>query len=88
MLRNKQTVVKQINKLEKGPVIIVCPLVALIENQVVEAEKLSITAAKLKDNVLSCDNQQIIGSPDSWQLNSKQRDMSLSEVYQGKYGWS
>ncbi|KAM4539460.1 putative ATP-dependent DNA helicase RecS [Odontesthes bonariensis] len=66
--------------------IVVCPLVALMEDQVREAKKLGVRAGQLGVD----DEQQIIaghfslvfGSPEAWLLNSKWRRMLNTRIYQ------
>ena len=66
--------------------IVVSPLVALIADQIKEATKLGLKALQLSDNAAHDDIihgrcQLVFGSPESWLLNNKWRNMLSSELY-------
>ncbi|KAK7879969.1 hypothetical protein WMY93_033359 [Mugilogobius chulae] len=96
VLRGKHTVRKvrcyssgphelQLQRVENPIVIVVSPLVALMDDQIKEASNLSISAAKLGDNdgdIIDGKCQLVFGSPESWLLNQKWRNMLASETYQ------
>ncbi|KAK2917148.1 hypothetical protein Q8A67_001522 [Cirrhinus molitorella] len=67
-------------------VVIVSPLLALMEDQIKEAEKLGVTAGQLgvhdERDILEGRFSLAFGSPESWLLNSKWRRMLTSSVYQ------
>lgn len=77
-------VVKEMGRVQDPVVIIVSPLIALVEDQIREAEKLGVTGMQLggrNDNeILHGRCQLVFGSPESW-LNDKWRTMLASEVY-------
>ncbi|KAK9977185.1 hypothetical protein ABG768_019006 [Culter alburnus] len=73
-------------KAGKAIVVIVSPLVALMEDQVKEAEKLGLCAAQLgvhnDQDIMVGYYSLIFGSPESWILNPKWRAMLASTLYQ------
>ncbi|ROL28095.1 ATP-dependent DNA helicase Q-like 3 [Anabarilius grahami] len=72
-------VAKKMGRNENPVVIVVSPLVALMENQVKEATEMGITAMQLgvqdEVDITSGRCQLLFGSPESWLLNKKWRDM-------------
>ncbi|XP_035658335.1 probable ATP-dependent DNA helicase RecS [Branchiostoma floridae] len=69
---------------DKPIVIVVSPLVALMEDQVKEAPKFGVLASQLGKNneeILQGNVELVFGSPESWLLNDKWRDMLASPVY-------
>ncbi|XP_076146136.1 putative ATP-dependent DNA helicase Q1 [Alosa pseudoharengus] len=79
-------VAKKMGHNENPLVIVVSPLVALMEDQVKEATEMGITAMQLGVNdevdIASGRCQLLFGSPESWLLNNKWRDMLGSDVFQ------
>ncbi|KAL1268431.1 hypothetical protein QQF64_033794 [Cirrhinus molitorella] len=72
---------------EANPIVVVIsPLLALMEDQIKEAEKLGVTAGQLgvhdDRDILEGRFSLVFGSPESWLLNSKWRRMLTSSVYQ------
>ncbi len=59
------------------------PIDALIDDQIKEAWKQSVTAMQLGDNadIFHGRCQLVFGSSESWLLNKKWRNMLSSEVY-------
>nr|XP_055036892.1 ATP-dependent DNA helicase RecQ-like [Misgurnus anguillicaudatus] len=80
-------VVKEMAKASgaKPIVVVVSPLVALLEDQVKEAEKLGVRAGQLgvhdDRDILEGRLSLVFGSPESWLLNNKWRRMLASTVY-------
>ncbi len=72
----------------KAIIVIVYPLIALIDDQVKEAAKLSLCAAQLgvhnDREIMEGNFSLIFGSPESWILNPKWRAMLASTLYQDK----
>ncbi|ROK23451.1 ATP-dependent DNA helicase Q-like 3 [Anabarilius grahami] len=72
-------VAKKMGRNENPAVIVVSPLVTLMENQVIEATEMGITAMQLgvhdEVDITSGRCQLLFGSPESWLLNKKWRDM-------------
>ena len=70
----------------KPIVVVVSPLVALMEDQVKEAEKLGVRAGQLgvhdDREILDGRLSLVFGSPESWLLNNKWRRMLASTIYQ------
>ncbi len=70
----------------KAIIVIVSPLVALMDDQVKEALKLGLCAAKLgvhnDREIMEGNFSLIFGSPESWILNPKWRAMLASTLYQ------
>lgn len=70
----------------KPIVVVVSPLVALMEDQVKEAEKLGVRAVQLAvhddRDILDGRLSLVFGSPESWLLNNKWRGMLASTIYQ------
>lgn len=66
-------------------VVVVSPLLALMDDQVQEAEKLGLKAVQLgkgdPEEIRSGRCQLVLGSPESW-LNREWRDLIASKVYQ------
>ncbi|CAB1444836.1 unnamed protein product [Pleuronectes platessa] len=79
-------VAKKMGYNENPVVIVVSPLVALTEDQVKEATEMGITAMQLgvhdEVDITSSRCQLLFGSPESWLLNKKWRDMLGSDVFQ------
>ena len=83
-------VVKELGKANAGDakpiVIVVSPLVALMEDQVKEAEQLGVHAGQLgvhdDRDILDGSLSLVFGSPESWLLNNKWRRMLASTIYQ------
>ncbi|XP_062332384.1 putative ATP-dependent DNA helicase Q1 [Osmerus eperlanus] len=79
-------VAKKMGHNENPVAIVVSPLVALMEDQVKEATELGITAMQFgvhnKVDITSGRCQLLFGSPESWLLNKKWRDMLGSDVFQ------
>ncbi len=70
----------------KAIIVIVSPLVALVDDQVKEAEKLGLCAAQLgvhnDPEIMEGNFSLIFGSPESWILNPKWWAMLASTLYQ------
>ncbi|CAB1432143.1 unnamed protein product [Pleuronectes platessa] len=79
-------VAKKMGHNDNPVVIVVSPLVALMEDQVKEATEMGITAMQLgvhdEVDITSGRCQLLFGSPESWLLNKKWRDMLGSDVFQ------
>ncbi|CAB1426615.1 unnamed protein product [Pleuronectes platessa] len=79
-------VAKKMRHNENPVVIVVSPLVTLMEDQVKEATEMGITAMQLgvhdEVDITSGRWQLLFGSPESWLLNKKWRDMLGSDVFQ------
>ena len=77
---------KKLGHKENPVVIVVSSLFALMEDQVKEATEMGITAMQLgvhdEVEIISGRCQLLFGSPESWLLNNKWRDMLGSEVFQ------
>lgn len=74
------------NGTELNPiVVVVSPLLALMEDQIMEAGKLGVSAAQLgvheEQDILDGRFSLVFGSPESWLLNSKWRRMLSSAAY-------
>ena len=78
-------VVKKMGKVKNPIIVVVSPLVALMEDQIREAGKLGVSAMQLgginDTDILHGRIQLVFGSPESWLLNEKWRDMLSSKVY-------
>ncbi|XP_063043616.1 ATP-dependent DNA helicase RecQ-like [Engraulis encrasicolus] len=76
---------RRMGLLHKPLVVIVSPLLALMDDQVQEAEKLGLKAVQLgkgdPEEIRSGRCQLVLGSPESW-LNREWRDLIASKVYQ------
>ena len=76
---------KKLGLAENPVVVVVSPLVALMKDQVREAEKLGLTAFQLGVNgdaeILSGRGQLIFGSPEQWLLDTKWRDLLKSDLF-------
>lgn len=67
-------------------VIVVSPLLALIEDQIKEAGIMGVTAGQLgvsdDQDIIDGKFSIVFGSPESWILNTKWREMLASRTYQ------
>ncbi|XP_039660315.1 ATP-dependent DNA helicase Q1-like [Perca fluviatilis] len=82
-------VAKQMGLSETPLVVVISPLVALMEDQVKEATKLGLSALQLgTDNgelIRTSRCQLIFGSPESWLLSTKWREMLCSKVFRDNH---
>ena len=79
-------VAKELGMKPKPILIVVSPLTALVADQIKEATNLGLYAAQLVDNAAHTDIldgrcQLVFGSPETWLLEDKWRDMLSSQVY-------
>ena len=68
--------------------IVICPLLALMEDQIKEAAKLDVTAMQIGvDNdseILSGKGSLVFGTPEAWILQNQWRNMLSSDIYKDK----
>ena len=78
-------VAKKLGLFENPLLIVVSPLLALMQDQIREANRLGLTAFQLgvhaESDILSGRGQLIFGSPEQWMLNKKWRDMLSSDAF-------
>ncbi|KAL1005231.1 hypothetical protein UPYG_G00056390 [Umbra pygmaea] len=78
-------VAKRMGLSENPLVFVVSPLIALMEDQLKEAKKLGLSALQLgepeQEQIRSGQCQIAFGSPESWLLKKKWRDMLANKVY-------